>query len=94
MSVIGAIAYTVGNIISPQTFQARDAPRYLPAKISIVILYFLITVDLLIMRMVFVRRNRQREEEKAARGSEWKVEENHEFLDSTDLVNREFRYAL
>ncbi|OAL47063.1 MFS general substrate transporter [Pyrenochaeta sp. DS3sAY3a] len=94
VSVIGTIAYTIGNIISPQTFQARDAPRYLPAKVSIVILYFLITCDLVLMRWVFVRRNRVREAEKSARGDEWKVEENHEFLDLTDLENREFRYAL
>ncbi|KAF9741169.1 hypothetical protein PMIN02_002376 [Paraphaeosphaeria minitans] len=94
VSVIGTIAYTVGNVISPQTFQARDAPRYLPAKISIVILYFLITCDLVLIRWVFVRRNRQREEEKEAKGDAWKVEENHEFLDLTDLENREFRYAV
>jgi ACS family allantoate permease-like MFS transporter len=94
VSVIGTIAYTIGNIISPQTFQSKDAPRYLPAKISIVILYVLITLDLILMRWFFVRRNRQREEEKAAKGEDWKVEENHEFLDQTDLVNREFRYVL
>ncbi|PVI08311.1 major facilitator superfamily transporter [Periconia macrospinosa] len=94
VSVIGTIAYTVGNIISPQTFQAKDAPRYLPAKISIVILYFLITVDLFIMRWVFVRRNRLRDAEKESKGDEWVVEANHEFLDLTDLENREFRYSL
>lgn len=94
VSVIGTIAYTVGNIISPQTFQAKDAPRYLPAKVSIVILYFLITVDLFIMRWVFVRRNRLRDEERIAKGDNWGVEENHEFLDRTDFENREFRYSL
>lgn len=94
VSVIGTIAYTVGNIISPQTFQKRDAPRYLPAKISICIIYFLITVDLFIIRWVLVRRNRIRDAEKEAEGEERKVEENHEFLDNTDLKNREFRYAL
>lgn len=94
VSVIGTIAYTIGNIISPQTFQSKDAPRYLPAKISIVILYVLITIDLFLMRWLFVRRNRQRDEEKKAKGENWKVEENYEFLDQTDLVNREFRYVL
>ncbi|KAF2011400.1 MFS transporter [Aaosphaeria arxii CBS 175.79] len=94
VSVIGTIAYTVGNIISPQTFQARDAPRYLPAKISIVILYFLITVDLFIMRWLFVRRNKERDQERETQGDSYKVEENHEFFDLTDLKNREFRYAL
>ena len=94
VACIGTVAYTVGNIISPQTFQARDAPRYLPAKISICIIYFLITVDLFVMRWVLERRNKKREQERAALGDDYKPEENHEFLDLTDLENKEFRYEL
>ncbi|KAF3037595.1 hypothetical protein E8E11_006139 [Didymella keratinophila] len=94
VSIVGTIAYTIGNIISPQTFQSKDAPRYLPAKIRIVILYVMITIDLFLMRWLFVRRNRQRDEEKKDKGSDWKIEENHEFLDQTDLMNQEFRYVL
>jgi len=30
-----AAAFGVGNIIGPQTFQARDAPRYIPAKVTV-----------------------------------------------------------
>lgn len=29
-------SFSVGNIIGPQTFQARDAPGYIPAKITVV----------------------------------------------------------
>ncbi|KAI2776745.1 MFS general substrate transporter [Daldinia loculata] len=94
VACIGTIAYTVGNIISPQTFQARDAPRYLPAKISICIIYVLITIDLVVMRWVLDRRNKQREQEKAALDGIYRPEENHEFLDLTDLQNREFRYEV
>lgn len=85
VACIGTVAYTVGNIISPHTFQARDAPRYLPAKISICIAYFLITVDLFVMKWVLDRRNRKRDQEKG---------ETHAFFDSIDLENREFRYQL
>lgn len=28
-------SFSVGNIIGPQTFQARDAPQYIPAKIIV-----------------------------------------------------------
>ncbi|EOO03915.1 putative mfs allantoate protein [Phaeoacremonium minimum UCRPA7] len=94
VACIGTVAYTVGNIISPHTFQARDAPRYLPAKISICIIYFLITVDLFVMRWVLDRRNKKRDQEKEALGNDYKLEENHEFFDLTDLENREFRYQL
>ncbi|KAI5364306.1 putative major facilitator superfamily, MFS transporter superfamily [Septoria linicola] len=94
VACIGTIAYTVGNIISPQTFQARDAPRYLPAKVSICILYFIITCDLVAMRWVFVRRNRLRDQKRAELGDAWKPAENHEFQDLIDLQNEEFRYAV
>jgi len=30
------IGYCVGNIIGPQTFRPKDAPRYIPAEIVIV----------------------------------------------------------
>ncbi|EFX04643.1 major facilitator superfamily transporter allantoate [Grosmannia clavigera kw1407] len=94
VATIGTIAYTVGNIISPHTFQAKDAPRYLPAKIAICILYFLITVDLFVMRWVLDRRNMKRDAEKAALGDGYIIEQNHEFFDLTDLENKEFRYEL
>lgn len=28
-------SFNVGNIIGPQTFQARDAPQYIPAKVTV-----------------------------------------------------------
>jgi len=37
-AVAGALisaAFCVGNIIGPQTFQAKDAPQYIPAKITV-----------------------------------------------------------
>ncbi|KAI9745024.1 MAG: hypothetical protein M1818_001302 [Claussenomyces sp. TS43310] len=94
VACIGTIAYTAGNIISPHTFQAKDAPRYLPAKISIVILYFLVTVDLYVIRWVAVRENRRRDKRRAELGDSYVVEKNHEFLDLTDRQNQEFRYAV
>ncbi|KAJ9242038.1 hypothetical protein DTO169E5_3259 [Paecilomyces variotii] len=96
VSCIQTIAYTVGNIISPHTFQAKDAPRYLPAKISITIIYFLITVDLLVIRWVATRENERRDREKEVleREGAYVVQDNQEFLDLTDRENREFRYVL
>jgi ACS family allantoate permease-like MFS transporter len=94
VTCIGTIAYTVGNIISPQSFQAKDAPRYLPAKISICILYFLITVDLYLIRLVYTHRNKKRDNERDALGDNYTVEKNHEFQDLTDIQNQEFRYSL
>lgn len=46
------------------------------------------------MRWVLSRRNTQRNQEKEAQGDAHVVQENHEFLDLTDLENKEFRYEL
>ncbi|PMD39410.1 MFS general substrate transporter [Hyaloscypha variabilis F] len=94
VACIQTIAYTVGNITSPHTFQAKDAPRYLPAKISICIIYFLITVDLYVIRWLAVRENRRRDREREEKGEGYVVEKNHEFLDLTDRENLEFRYSV
>ena len=34
LSLIAA-SFSLGNIVGPQTFQARDAPDYIPAKITL-----------------------------------------------------------
>lgn len=94
VACINTIAYTVGNIISPQTFQSKDAPHYLPAKIAICILYFLITVDLVIIRQLAIRENKKRDAAAAARGADYVVEEYHEFKDLTDRQNLELRYEI
>ncbi|KAI9825932.1 MAG: hypothetical protein M1819_000451 [Sarea resinae] len=94
VSCIQTIAYTVGNIISPQTFQSKDAPRYLPAKISIVILYFFITLDLCLIRWLDIRENRRRDKAREAEGEEYIIRLNHEFFDLTDRENQEFRYVI
>jgi MFS transporter, ACS family, allantoate permease len=94
VACIQTIAYTVGNIISPHTFQSKDAPRYLPAKISICIIYFLITVDLYVIRWLAVRENKRRDKVREEKGESYVVEKNHEFLDLTDRENEEFRYSL
>ncbi|KAJ5497034.1 Major facilitator superfamily domain general substrate transporter [Penicillium fimorum] len=94
VSCIQTIAYTVGNIISPQTFQAKDAPGYMPAKISICVLYFVVTLDLCLIWWVAQRENRRRDLEKEALGDAYVVPENNAFLDLTDRQNPEFRYAI
>ena len=36
MNAIVLMSFCVGNIIGPETFQAKDAPQYIPAKVTIV----------------------------------------------------------
>ncbi|CDK27161.1 unnamed protein product [Kuraishia capsulata CBS 1993] len=93
VNAINVIGYCAGNIISPQTFRAANAPRYLPAKISIIIIMFLVTIDLIIMRWYAIHLNKKRDAEREALGDDYKTRDNQEFLDLTDRENKEFRYV-
>ncbi|KAJ5602225.1 hypothetical protein N7510_011759 [Penicillium lagena] len=61
MKVSGAAiistAFSIANIIGPQTFQARDAPQYIPAKITLVAVNAAAIVVSTILRIMYGRRN-------------------------------------
>ncbi|KAL3478284.1 major facilitator superfamily domain-containing protein [Aspergillus californicus] len=50
-------AFSIANIIGPQTFQARDAPDYLPAKITIVAVNASGIVISTVLRFLYGARN-------------------------------------
>ncbi|KKA18950.1 MFS allantoate transporter [Rasamsonia emersonii CBS 393.64] len=54
------IAYCVGNIIGPQTFRPKDAPRYVPAEIVIVVVYGVCLLDLLFIWWWYRRQNEKK----------------------------------
>ncbi|KAJ5335596.1 hypothetical protein N7452_007999 [Penicillium brevicompactum] len=61
MKVSGAgivsAGFSVANIIGPQTFQAKNAPQYLPAKITIVAVNAAAVIISTALRIVYGRRN-------------------------------------
>ncbi|EME81470.1 uncharacterized protein MYCFIDRAFT_211850 [Pseudocercospora fijiensis CIRAD86] len=85
------IAYCVGNIIGPQTFRPKHAPRYVPAEIVILWCY---GVGLGIMLFIYLwcRKENSRKAEITARPAYQKLE-NQEFSDLTDNENPEFVYS-
>ncbi|EJT98412.1 MFS allantoate transporter [Dacryopinax primogenitus] len=90
VSALYLIAYCVGNLIGPQIFQTKDAPRYTPALITIVVCWILCIILLLVIWFVNARENRRRD---AFRKSpEYVHVQNQEFLDLTDGENMDFRY--
>lgn len=86
------IAYCVGNIIGPQTFRPKDAPRYVPAEITILVCWI---VCLFIMLFVYLwcRVQNKKKEEVRSRPDYVRLE-NQEWLDLTDRENPEFVYTL
>lgn len=55
-----ASSFAIANIIGPQTFQAHDAPAYIPAKITILIVAALAAVAAIVLRILLGCRNRKR----------------------------------
>lgn len=92
VSSIFFVSYCVGSIVGPQTFRAKDAPRYVPAEITIIVLFAACMVDMLLLFLYLARQNRQKEMKRQRPG--YVKQEGIEFWDLTDRENPEFVYAL
>ncbi|PSS25344.1 hypothetical protein M430DRAFT_33094 [Amorphotheca resinae ATCC 22711] len=86
------MGYCAGNIIGPQTFQPKDAPRYVPAEITIIVCWGVCILDMLFIYWYYRRMNKKNEEIRAAPG--YRKLDKQEFLDLTDKENHEFVYTL
>lgn len=94
--------YAIGNIISPQLWRGKDAPRYVPAWIVQIVLSFIVAPMIsILIYFTLKRRNQTRlanltEDEKLGviqqDGKEVLV--NVASLDLTDLENKAFIYPL
>lgn len=86
------IGYCVGNIIGPQIFVPKTAPRYVPAEITIIVCWFACIADLAYILWYYKRQNKRNEAIRAAPG--YTKLDKQEFLDMTDKENHEFVYTL
>lgn len=68
VAAIYLIGYCVGNIIGPQTFSPKDAPRYVPAEITIIVCFALCICDLLFINWWCRRENRRKATIRASPG--------------------------
>ncbi|GJN81749.1 hypothetical protein PLIIFM63780_005284 [Purpureocillium lilacinum] len=88
MNAMLLVAFGIGNIIGPLTFQDHDAPRYIPAKITILATSCAGCLVTLALMGYYWYENRRRERLSATT----EHQENSEFYDLTDKENIEFRY--
>lgn len=92
VAAVYLVGYCVGNIIGPQTFRPKDAPRYVPAEITILVCW---VVCLGIMAFIYFYWRLQNSKKAKARADANYVKlENQEWLDLTDVENPEFIYSL
>lgn len=78
----------MGNIIGPLTFRDEDKPRYLPAKIALIVAAAFYAMCISALMVYYRWENRRRDR----LGSVEHVE-NSEFFDLTDRQNLEFRVS-
>jgi ACS family allantoate permease-like MFS transporter len=86
------IGYCAGNIIGPQTFRPKDAPRYRPAEITIICCWVACLVDLVFIIWYYKKQNKRRELVRQRPG--YVKLEAQEFLDLTDGENLELIYTI
>lgn len=85
-NAITMITYNVSCIVAPQMFRVSDAPKYNPAKIAL-----LVTQCVCVPLQLYVGYLCKKENELRDKEQEGKTEI-YQFLDSTDIENRSFRY--
>lgn len=73
--------------MGPLTFRGADAPRYIPAKISIIVTTAFACVMTGILMAYYAWENKRRDKLAVVH------KENSEFLDLTDRENLEFRVS-
>ncbi|KAJ6123896.1 hypothetical protein N7471_011213 [Penicillium samsonianum] len=98
VSAIYFIMYCTGNIIGPQLFFEREAPKYQSGFLAIIICLIVCVVDgfalLFYLRWTNIRRDEQRVVGTVSENQEkHDVAPQTQLLDTTDLKNKGFRYV-
>ncbi|KAK2768633.1 hypothetical protein FQN54_000489 [Arachnomyces sp. PD_36] len=96
-------SFSIGNIIGPQTFQARDAPEYRPAKIAVLATQAAAALVAVVLFMYYMWENKRRDARDSSTRSmdsnakEQVTSENTTEVEAwggmTDKENPRFRYV-
>jgi hypothetical protein len=83
-------SFSIGNIIGPQTFQARDAPEYRPAKLAVMGTQAACAFTTFLLFVYYTWQNKKRTSE-GEREDAFMAPET--WANMTDKENKKFRYA-
>ncbi|SSD58622.1 probable Thiamine pathway transporter THI73 [Saccharomycodes ludwigii] len=87
-NAITMIIYNVSCIVAPQMFRTSSAPRYIPAKIAL-----LVTQCVCVPLNLWIGYLSKKENEKRDQEQEMDTKKgDYKFVDLTDIENRNFRY--
>lgn len=83
-------SFSIGNIIGPQTFQARDAPDFRPAKLAVMGTQAGCAFTTFLLFLYYVYQNKTRTN---ANENEDAFMEPESWARMTDKENKRFRYT-
>lgn len=94
-SCLTMVAFAVGALIGPQLFRQSDAPRYLHAKITLLVIECACVPWVLLVTWVSKKKNAKKDQLEEKEVEKWLEEKgpNYQFLDLTDQENIIFRYS-
>lgn len=83
--------FSLGNIIGPQTFQARDAPEYRPAKLAVMGTQAGCAVTTFLLFLYYYWANKKRDD--VSQETEAAYMSQEVWTNLTDKENKAFRYT-
>ena len=94
-------SFSIGNIIGPQTFQAKDAPNYHPAKIAVLATQASAAFVTFVLYLYYVYENRRRDaramidsaDNSEGFSSEERITDAEAWAGKTDKQNKHYRYV-
>lgn len=92
-SALVAGSFSIGNIIGPQTFQAKDAPTYKPAKITVLATQAAAAAVTAGLFLYYVMANKRKDRRQAVVESDSEQSEANKWVNQTDKENDTFRYV-
>ena len=92
-NAIVAVGFSIANIIAPQTFRAKDAPDYIPAKILVFAVCGSSVVVTIVLRLLYGYRNKGKADETPFEGDTLEGSISPEETDLTDRTNPRFVYV-
>ncbi|RMX85100.1 hypothetical protein D0869_04082 [Hortaea werneckii] len=88
MNALLLMSFCLGNILGPLTFRTKDAPAYVPAKVTIVAVDSVAILSTVALLVYYRWQNTTRDRSMAGQDHKRDIE----FSDLTDIENKEFRY--
>jgi len=92
---IATAAFGLAQTIGPQTFQAKDAPQYMPARITILVTLSFSALSIAGLALYYALENKRRDRAHGKmNNSDVDLTDDEKWSNMTDRQNTSFRYVL